>query len=197
MLLWIVSRDALALDLLLGVPVRNDPFSAVTTEIANGVPTSEDVDVELGFRGELSAAIPFHDLGSSSEWIADVGFREWMGTAGDFKCAAHEPRADIGLHLATRRDDPVHPYGAMGLGLITSIVTSSEWRTETLVSPHMFLAAGVTFGAQARGLVELRVSPVLRNDTYTREALLEDGGAGLRFSPGGAAFTVAAGVRFR
>ena len=196
MLLWFVSRDALALDLLLGVPVRSDPFEAFTTEIANGVPTSTEADVRPGFRGELSAAIPFHDLGSTSQWIADVGFREWTGTAEDLGFAAHEPRADIGLHLATRREETVHPYAAMGLGLIASIVTSSEWHTYTLISPHMFLAAGVTFGGKARGLVELRVSPVLRDDTYTRETLLEEGSEGLRFSPGGAAFTMAAGVRF-
>src|SRR5678815_2110813 len=128
MLLWMVSREALALDLLLGVPVRSDPFVAFTTEIANGVPTSTEAEVESGFRGELSAAIPFHDLGSTSQWIVDVGFREWMGSAGDLRFAAHEPRADVGLHLATRRDEAVHPYGAMGIGVIASIVASSEWQ---------------------------------------------------------------------
>ena len=196
MLLWIVSREALALDLLLGVPIRSDPFEAFTTEIANGVPTSEDVDVQPGFRGELSVAIPFHDLGSTSQWIVDVGFREWMGTAEDLRFAAHEPRADVGLHLGTRRDEAVHPYGAFGIGVITPIVASSEWHTYALVSLHAFLAAGVTFGDDARGLVELRVSPVLSDDTFTHEALVEHGSTGLRFSPGGAAFTVAAGVRF-
>jgi hypothetical protein len=196
MLLWIVSHDALALDLLLGVPIRNDPFSAFTTEIANGVPTSTEADVQTGFRGELSGAIPFHDLGSTSQWIVDVGFREWMGTAGEIHFAAHEPRADVGVHLGTRKEQAVHPYAAIGVGVITSVVASSEWSTYALVSPHAFLAAGLTFGGEARGLVELRVSPVLRDDTFTRETLLEDGSEGLRFSPGGAAFTVAAGVRF-
>ena len=195
-LLWLVSRDALAFDLLLGVPIRRDPFGAFTTEIVNGVPIAEDADVQPGFRGELSAAIPFHDLGSTSQWIVDVGWREWMGTSGEFRFAAHEPRADIGLQLGTRREEGVHPYAAMGIGVITSIVASSEWRTYALVSPHAFLAAGAAFGGKARGLVELRVSPVLRDDTYTRETTLEHGGAGLEFYPGGAAFTVAAGVRF-
>jgi hypothetical protein len=194
--LWLVSREALALDLLLGVPIRGDPFVAFTTEIANGQPVSEDVDGQPDFRGELSAAIPFHDLGSTSQWIVDVGFREWIGTAGDFRFAAHEPRADVGLQLGSRREEPVHPYAAIGIGVIASIVASSEWSTYALVSPHAFLAAGGTFGGDARGLVELRVSPVFRDATYTREALAEDGSAGLRFSPGGAAFTIAAGVRF-
>jgi hypothetical protein len=195
-MLWLVSREALALDLLLGVPIRSDPFTAFTTEIANGQPVTEDVDAQPGFRGELAAAIPFHDLGSTSAWIVDVGFREWIGATGDFHFAAHEPRADVGLQLDTRRDATVHPYAALGVGAITSIVTSSEWSTYGLVSPHAFLAAGVAFGGDTRGLLEARVSPVLRDDTYTREALLEHGSAGLRFSPGGAAFTVAAGMRF-
>jgi hypothetical protein len=196
-LLWLLSRDALALDLLLGVPIRNrPPFSAFTTEIANGQPMSEELHVEPGFRGELAAAIPFQDLGSTSAWIVEVGFREWTGTAGDFRFAAHEPRADIGLQLATRREETVHPYAAMGIGVLTSIVASSDWSTYGLVSPHAFLAAGAAFGGETRGLFEARVSPVLRDDTYTRETLLEHGSAGLRFSPGGAAFTVAVGVRF-
>ena len=195
-LLWFVSREALALDVILGVPIRSGPFAAFTTEIANGQPISEDVEVEHGFSGELAVAIPFHDLGSTSEWIVDVGFREWTGTAGDFRFAAHEPRADIGLHLGTRQDG-AHPYAAMGIGVITSIVASSEWPTFSLLSPHAFLAAGIAFGGDTQGLVEMRVSPVLRDDTFTRETLTENGSAGMRFSPGGAALTIAAGVRFR
>lgn len=195
-LLWVVSRDALAIDLLLGVPMRRDPFAAFTTEIANGVPVSEDVDVEPGFRGELSAAIPFRDVASTAQWIVDIGFREWMGTAGDLRFAAHEPRADVGIQLDPKREDAVHAYGAIGVGVIASIVPSSEWPTYALVSPHAFLAAGVAFGGDTCGLVELRVSPVLRDDTFTRETLVEHGSAGLRFSPGGAATTIAAGLRF-
>ncbi len=199
-LLWFVSRDALAIDLLVGIPLRHDPFAAFTTEIANGLPTSTDTDMRSGFRGELSAAVPFRDLGASSQWIVDVGLRTWEGSFArdgrSLEVSANEPRVDVGIHLGSRRESDAHAYAAMGVGVIVSTVTSSDWRTFAFPSPHAFLAAGVAVGGDTKGIAELRVSPVLRDDTYTRETLLENGGAGFRFSPGGAALTASAGLRF-
>jgi hypothetical protein len=195
-LLCLVSGKARAIDLLLGVPIRSDPFSAFTTEVVNGVSFEEDAAVRTVFFGELSAAIPLDDVASSAEWIVDVGLREWMGDGPRVDFAAHEPHADVGLHLGTRRDEVLHAYAGMGVGVLVSFVTSSEWRTFSLVSPHAFLSAGLAYGGATKALVELRISPVLRNDTYTRAAQLEEGGVGVRFTPGGVALTFAAGVRF-
>jgi hypothetical protein len=201
-LVALLSPDARAVDLRVGVPIRRDPFSAFTTEVANGVATPREAEGDTLFRGELSAALPFADLGASAEWMVDVGFRTWQDVfrrdARELRAWAHEPRADVGVQIGTRHDAAAHAYASVGVGVMVSVVTSSDWRTYGFPSPHAFLAAGLSFGsADTRGLVELRVSPVLRDDTYTREALLDGGGAGLRFTPGGGALTVSAGVRLR
>jgi hypothetical protein len=195
----LLSGEARAVDVVVGVPFRRDPVGAFTTEVASGVATTADVEVRNRFRGALTASIPFHDLTDQSKWIVDVGLREWHDTFHRddrvFGVAAHEPHADVGVQIGA--GEGVRAYGAMGVGVIVSILTSTDWRTLAFPSPHTFLAGGVAFGgATTKGLVEIRMSPVLRDDAYTRETLVDGGSAAFVFSPGGAAVTVGAGLRF-